>query len=162
MERDTFDRMIEDLYSFFQVDRRPTSKVLAMWFDKTKGIPNLAVGWIRERIEEERDALPRNMPKWLMTYFAMWRQAHPESVIDQPVVPCTQCGGYGFLWAKRPVAGYMLRVTFICGDCSNAGRHLGAEALELHERAHRFQLESDSWDVRGAYGDGSEPEREGI
>lgn len=117
MTRFEFMALAESLAAYYSA-KTPGSKTIDLWFDMVQNIPAEALPWIEQKIYQEHDLLPRNLPKAIRELFEAWLQANPEKRARKESVDCPDCEG-GLLCLTRPVRGYRVPPTFSapCGRC---------------------------------------------
>jgi len=104
MTRFEFMALAESLAAYYSA-KTPGSKTIDLWFDMVQNIPAEALPWIEQKIYQEHDLLPRNLPKAIRELFEAWLQANPEKRAHKESVDCPDCEG-GWLCLTRPVRGY--------------------------------------------------------
>jgi len=126
MTRFEFMALAESLAAYYSA-KTPGSKTIDLWFDMVQNIPAEALPWIEQKIYQEHDLLPRNLPKAIRELFEAWLQANPEKRAHKESVDCPDCEG-GWLCLTRPVRGYKVPPTFSapCGQCRRlrAGKYM--------------------------------------
>lgn len=86
--------------AFSQNPPDPDSRAWSLWADACAHVPFEAAPWIRDRIIENMDAMPRNFGKAVRDQFLLWRpEAAPSSA---GTGPCRECGedapGFFLAW----------------------------------------------------------------
>lgn len=131
MNKIEFSSFVETLSTYFGA-KAPGMKAVDLWFDMVQNIPAEALPWIENKICQEQDTIPRNLPKAIRELFEAWLQAHPEKrAFTQENRSCPDCEG-GWLALCKPVDGYRLPLSFSapCGRCKQVpSRHY----LTLHQ-----------------------------
>lgn len=91
MVRQEFDAVIENLGAFYERKVKPIPRTLEMWFEKVKNIPSEAVGPIQDKIMDECEYWPRNLPATLWAMYHTWLEAHPEKRAHRTEIDCPDC-----------------------------------------------------------------------
>lgn len=157
MNRDVFDELVRDLNSYFGSEKTVSPRRADQWFYKVKDIPEASIDFIYNKITNERDAMPRNLPKYIISFYFQWRSSS-DQVINYPVTHCDECNSKGFLWVKRPsmINGtevinaqgekMMEEISFRCASCENWRREVN---FKSKPSATLSQLSAQGYDVVG-------------
>lgn len=118
MVRTELEAIVGNLGAFYERKSAPSAMTLELWMQKVKNIPSEAVGPIQDKIMDECEYWPRNLPATLWAMYHAWLEAHPEKRAHKDIVDCPDCEG-GWLCLTRPVRGYRVPPTFSapCGRC---------------------------------------------
>ena len=154
LNRDDLKKFIGDLGSYYGFEKFVDSKRMDQWLEKTKDIPTESLPFIFGRITDERDTIPRNIPKNMRDFYHQW-QSSSGKVMDYPRTDCHECHGEGILWARRPalIDGKLFEgvdgpvteeVAYRCQLCENWKRHCYWKAMKP---ATRFELENQGMTV---------------
>jgi hypothetical protein len=81
----------EDVTSYFGALKLVGDKRVDLWYDECHFIPIEALEWIKRKIFDEHDSLPRNLPKALKGLWYAWKDANPERLVHENV----QCDAPG-------------------------------------------------------------------
>ena len=115
-----FESAIHNLYEYF--DRKPPT------FDKKRAvlkrvqyIPDEAVDWIVDKIQDEMDSLPRNIGKAFKLNYQAWQSSNTGKVHTYKQEKCDQCKGTGLLWYSYFDEDFQndIEKVAVCGDCEN-------------------------------------------
>lgn len=117
MTRFEFMALAESLAAYYSA-KTPGSKTIDLWFDMVQNIPAEALPWIEQKIYQEHDLLPRNLPKAIRELFEAWLQAHPEKRARKESVDCPDCES-GWLILEKDQDPYRtpISATAPCGRC---------------------------------------------
>ena len=140
MERRYFDKAIERLYLYYQLQRQPDGRILDVWFDKVKSIPNEAATWICNYIERTQTSLPRNIPMAIKEGWDEYLRSNPNKRALNDQASCKDCGGRGLLWYRQADERTGMKYTHVCrcAKCDNWQRHVGQ--LAVRERRSKDEL----------------------
>ena len=135
MERESFERAIDELYGYFRYNKAPAFDTVSRWFEKIKYIPGPAMPWIIDQIEE-LETLPQNIPRLFKQQWFAYQKAHPEKTIHLENY-CDECHGTGLLHFRKIENKYGLKngqsmkITYVavCGKCSNWKNHFGSKLI---------------------------------
>ncbi len=137
MEYRDFEAVVLNLYEFFNYQNPAKITTIEKWFERVSHIPSAALPYIERMMQDQRDAMPRNVAKAFLAGWYQWQAANPQLII-RPRTACAGCGGKGFLWyasKNAELGGYVTRAA-VCADCDNYQRTLGKiEGLRVTTRA---------------------------
>lgn len=125
MREETFRNFAGKLCDYYE-KKAPTTATTNLWYAKVKKIPDECVEWLTDKIMEEHETFPRNIPNICWALFYEWRQAHPEKCAPKQSFECDYChshDGLIFVWkdigptdgGQGVMAPY--RFVFRCGHC---------------------------------------------
>ena len=105
---------------FAHFNRAPRREAYPSWHAKIAHIPAEALQYAIERIEDEAQAMPLNLPKALKDGWMAWQNANPERIARQRT-PCKACDGRGEIMFEKlnPDFGKTYRFACRCGHCRN-------------------------------------------
>ncbi len=107
----------------------PSATKLMAWMPKVENIPAEAVGYIIEKITDDADRMPANLPKAFRQHFRAWQMEHPEKVARVVEQGCRDCE-HGVLFLEKD--GQTAAIFCQCYS-GNAG-YLGRTTLAYMER----------------------------
>jgi len=121
LTRSDFKNLLEQLSEYYGIKRFVNGIRFEMWFKFTEDIPQLALEYIFSKIVEEKDTIPRNLPKVINEYARIWKNSNYKPLNIKISTPCQECGSTGFIWCIRP--------TMVEGErmVDKTGRYLGEE-----------------------------------
>ena len=99
----------------------PTATKLMAWMPKVENIPAEAVGYIIEKITDEADRMPANLPKAFREKFRAWQMEHPEKVAHVVEPGCADCES-GVLFLEREGKTACIFCQCYDGDTGAVGR----------------------------------------
>lgn len=99
----------------------PTATKIFAWMPKVERIPSEAIGYIVEKITDESDRMPANLPKAFREKFRLWQMENPEKTAQIVQKGCPDCE-LGILFLERE--GKTAAVFCQCyeGDTGSIGR----------------------------------------
>lgn len=95
-----FVQAVNHITSYLGYQRTLTPQVLAAWHNKIQSIPTEAVPYIVQRITDEAENMPRNVPKLFRELYSQWLVEHPHKGALAQEHFCGQCYD-GILWLQR-------------------------------------------------------------
>jgi hypothetical protein len=99
------------------------------WMPKVENIPAEAIGYIIEKITDDADRMPANLPKAFRQHFRAWQMEHPEKVARVVEQGCRDCE-QGILFLEK---GKQTAAIF-CQCYSGDAGYLGRTTLAYMER----------------------------
>ena len=119
MNQNTFTGLITNICATF--GRKPPSREsLDRWWIKVMAVPDEAVPWITEQLEE-RDDLPKNLPAAVNGLWWRWREQNPGKCAKEEQPKGCQCCTAGRIYYVRQVeGGRWYPFTAACGHCMPA------------------------------------------
>ena len=99
----------------------PTATKLMAWMPKVENIPSEAVGYIIEKITDEADRMPANLPKAFREKFRAWQMEHPEKVARVVEPGCADCES-GVLYLEKDGQTAAIFCQCYSGDSGYVGR----------------------------------------
>lgn len=122
MEYQSFQTMLTDLSATFQ--RKPVElKTKDRLWGKVQHIPDEAVPWITERLEEG-ESYPRNLFLAIRDMWSKWREAHPEKRAQETrhcPLGCTN--GVFLAWGWDERFQCYVQYAFDCRHCRPTSEH---------------------------------------
>ncbi|WP_462327839.1 hypothetical protein [Desulfobaculum sp.] len=107
MTRQDFASFLKGLCSYYgrtmDLADETTAAQVGLWFRVVQELPAEPLDWIALRIQQDCDFFPRNLPKTVRTYWALWLKEHPErktSRTENSGAPCAECIG-GVIYVQR-------------------------------------------------------------
>jgi hypothetical protein len=110
-----FTQILKELVDFYE-RKEPKQGTTELWFDKVKRIPSEPIRWMLQKIQDEHEAFPRNVPGALWGAFREWQQAYPERIDRKDYFDCPDCTD-GLIWAKQIKNGIPYGYVFRCARC---------------------------------------------
>jgi len=112
----------------------PTATKLLAWMPKVKHIPAEAVAFIVEKITDEADRMPANLPKAFRDKFRIWQMENPgkcAAIVEQGCRDCER----GVLFVERPDGkGRMQTAAVFCQCYAGSSGTVGRSTLAYLER----------------------------
>lgn len=150
MTQDQFKQFLKDLGAYFGLEKIISTTRFEQWFERVKLVPSEALPHIFNRFSEEKDTIPRNVPKVMLAYFYQWHSTSGKAIGYQHY-DCDECGGHGLIWCRRPsvINGELLKdrsgkplfeeVSYRCAKCENWQRHVHQNSKPAATRAELFE-----------------------
>ena len=89
---------VNQLATFFNASKAPGPAVIDSWAPKLATIPSEAIGFILNKIQDECDSIPRNLPKAFRDLYRQWRASNPQKETERE--GCQDCEN-GRLFLER-------------------------------------------------------------
>jgi hypothetical protein len=125
MTEGTFFHAVNRINSFLGGVKDVPMHTKMAWLDKVKHIPDEAVEFIVEKITDEVDARPRNMPKAFREKFSLWLRENPDKAAGAEQSGCSACEN-GILFLERIRGGKKETASVFCrcyrGTTGKVGR----------------------------------------
>lgn len=99
MNESEFSQAANDIAVFLGAPAPTATKILA-WIPKVERIPSEAIGYIVEKITDESDRMPANLPKAFREKFRLWQMENPEKTAQIVQKGCQDCE-LGILFLER-------------------------------------------------------------
>lgn len=99
MNESEFSQAANDIAVFLGASAPTATKILA-WMPKVERIPSEAIGYIVEKITDEADRMPSNLPKAFREKFRLWQMENPEKTAQIVQQGCQDCE-LGILFLER-------------------------------------------------------------
>lgn len=99
MNESEFSQAANDIAVFLGASAPTATKILA-WMPKVERIPSEAIGYIVEKITDEADRMPSNLPKAFREKFRLWQMENPEKTATIVQRGCSDCE-LGILFLER-------------------------------------------------------------
>jgi hypothetical protein len=99
MNESEFSQAANDIAVFLGASAPTATKILA-WMPKVERIPSEAIGYIVEKITDESDRMPANLPKAFREKFRLWQMENPEKTAQIVQQGCPDCE-LGILFLER-------------------------------------------------------------
>ena len=119
MTREEFAGLAAALAEYFGRRQTISQDRLALWYEQCRHVPGgEPLAWIKDRLLQEEDHLPSNLPKAVRRLWGEWCQTHPERMVRDPdLTECSAPGcDEGYIWVVNPTTGYTA-VAF-CDRCA--------------------------------------------
>lgn len=109
---------VKRLAAYYERPKAPSAESTDLWLDKVKFIPTEAVDWIMDRIMDQNETWPRNLPATMRACFEEWLFAHPEKRAYKTgsFNHCPDCND-GLFRVQKMKNGYTYDYTFACARC---------------------------------------------
>lgn len=121
--------------------KMPSDAAVKAWLAKVERIPSEAVPYIVQRITDDADRMPANLPKAFRELYSQWLSEHPERAPREQKHFCGQCDD-GILWLRR---GHITAAKFCACYRGNAGQigkatvaMMQAEGWEQIDLTHKY------------------------
>ena len=99
----------------------PTATKIFAWMPKVERIPSEAIPYIVEKITDELDRMPPNLPKVFREKFRMWQAENPEKNAQIVQKGCPDCE-MGILFLERDKQTAAIFCQCYDGDTGAVGR----------------------------------------
>ena len=99
MNESEFSQAANDIAVFLGASAPTATKIIA-WMPKVERIPSEAIGYIVEKITDEADRMPANLPKAFRDKFRLWQMENPEKTAQIIQKGCPDCE-LGILFLER-------------------------------------------------------------
>lgn len=80
MEKVDWRQAVIELYDYFGSDKLPTTDRILLLYKEVATIPLRALNYAMQKIKDEFNSLPRNIPKQIKIFYFAYRSAYPEKV----------------------------------------------------------------------------------
>lgn len=84
--------------------KMPPDAAVKAWLAKVERIPSEAVPYIVQRITDDADRMPANLPKQFRALYGEWQAEHTTSTTPIQQTGCGECIE-GILWLEKPGTG---------------------------------------------------------
>lgn len=125
MDRELFNKMWSRCHAIWGVTA-PSDMRRSLCYEKVDFIPDEAVRWISEKLEE-LDSKPRNASKKIISLWYDWVENNPEKIVRPHTCKICQSAGHpgpGWIMALRPPMknGELWQESILpCGGCKDNG-----------------------------------------
>ena len=120
MNESEFSQAANDIAVFLGASAPTATKILA-WMPKVERIPSEAIGYIVEKITDEADRMPANLPKAFREKFRLWQMENPEKTAQIVQRGCSDCE-MGILFLERDKQTAAIFCQCYDGDTGAVGR----------------------------------------
>ena len=128
---------VNQLATFFNATKAPGPAVIDYWAPKLAMIPTEALGFILNKIQDECDTIPRNLPKAFRDLYRQWRASNPQKEVK--LEGCPDCES-GMLFLERVRQdGTIETGATLCANC-----HQGVPAGNTG-KAFLSDMEARGW-----------------
>jgi len=94
----------QDLADYFGMTRTFSERRIELWYRMVHWVPAEALDWIRDKIMEKQDSMPRNVPKATRFWWGQWLDANPNRRAREEKIQCDAPGCLnGYLFLVKPV-----------------------------------------------------------
>ena len=128
------DAIVRSLCTYFERKVIPTPDAITMWFTRVEKIPDEPVNWMVQKIKEQQEMFPRNLPNLLWEYYREWQQMNPDKMVSRGHI-CTadHCNGEGYVFATHSRDdGQRYEYVYRCPVCNQA-REFTFSAFHRHD-----------------------------
>ena len=115
-----FSQAANDIATFLGAPAPTATKIFA-WMPKVERIPSEALPYIVEKITDELDRMPPNLPKVFREKFRMWQSENPEKNAQIVQKGCPDCE-MGILFLERDKKTAAVFCQCYDGDTGAVGR----------------------------------------
>lgn len=117
MNKDDFNGFLRNISDYFGLEKYITPQRFSKWFAIVEHLPAEALEYITNRFYEEKETIPRNIPKWMREYFRQWLNSNPDKIARNfTSTQCDDCKSDGLIYFKANDGNnYVAR----CGSCRN-------------------------------------------
>jgi ribosomal protein S27AE len=149
MVRNDFSRIISTLCEYYE-RREPKNAALEAWFARCKHIPIEPLDYIAQKIMENHETFPKNLPSAMRDTFTEWLQANPDKRAVKTFTNCPDCeDGLIFTTKHQEKLKVKYKYVFSCGKCRQS-------EFRQYPTAMLFDLISDGhkprkWTERKSY-----------
>ena len=142
MTRLEFVEFLERVSTYFGAKRLMDEKRIESFYDQCHHVPHEALGWIEDRIYQEQDSMPRNLPKYIRALWLQWQDLNPERMVREPV-ECNAPGCEGGYIFVRHREGWT--AVAYCDRCAVRRRLCPANSPSL-SNVQVLEREGFQWD----------------
>ena len=147
MDYGSFVYFLQELNDYYGLDKIFSPSRKERWHNYVKYMPNESLKYIRDRIFDEKETIPRNIPMWMKNYFRDWKVLNSGRFLQYTPVICDECGTIGLFWITAELDGIDYTSVAVCKKCENWQLHLGPETVDKMRRATRAELEAEGYSV---------------
>jgi hypothetical protein len=134
MVKDDFGRVITKLCDYYE-RKEPKNAAMEVWFARCKPIPTEPLGYITQKIMDNNEIFPKNLPAAMWESFNEWLQANPEKRAQKTYTHCPDCeDGLIFTSKYSEKLKTKYKYVFSCGKCRQSEFRQYPMAM-LHELA---------------------------
>lgn len=111
-----FGDTIKELCIYYE-RKKPTDASMDAWYKKVCRIENEAIPWIIDKIEDQINSFPQNIPATLLKYWDEWITSNRSNPIhDKSSNSCPECNG-GLIHAYKIINNVRCMYVFACDTC---------------------------------------------
>lgn len=124
MTKDDFKIFVRTVGNYYGYKDIVNQDRFGLWYAQLKNIPEIALKHISNRIFEDKDSMPRNLPKVVKIYFSEWLSYNPERATSGKAnTLCEDCSSTGLLFYEKFSDGRVYRFVARCAACENWKQH---------------------------------------
>lgn len=114
--------IVRNLCTYFERAKPPSEDTIDMWFAKCANIPDEPLEWIVDRIKDNLEAFPRNLPNTVWEYYRDWLSTYPEKSAHKMIVDCKKCNSTGYIFTIKTNRESKMNYeyAFRCNACKQA------------------------------------------
>jgi hypothetical protein len=128
---------VNQLATFFNATKSPGPAVIDSWAPKLAMIPTEAISFVLNKIQDECDSIPRNLPKAFRDYYRQWRAANPQK--ETRLEGCPDCESGTLFLERVREDGAIETGTTLCAKC-----YQGVSAGNIG-KAYLSDMETRGW-----------------
>ena len=149
MEKTDFRSAVTEIFEYFRFKDPPNDSVISRWFDKVSYVPQAALPWIVDKIEEN-DSLPRNLPKLFQALWFEYRRQNPELTTIRRT-ECKDCDNMGFWFVEYKSELYYppfpIQKIIICSNCYNAKAAFGKTLIDMADKMSKDEIVANEYRI---------------
>lgn len=144
MNQNTFTGLITNICATFG-RKPPARESLDRWWIKVMAVPDEAVPWITEQLEE-RDDLPKNLPAAINGLWWRWREQNPgRCATEEKPRGCSRCTEGRIYYVRQVDGGTWYPFIAVCGHCMPAATGPGIVRLTVKQiESHGYEWVPES------------------
>ena len=120
MVRNDFSRIITTLCEYYE-RKEPKNAALEVWFSRCKYIPTEPLDYIAQRIMENHESFPKNLPSAMRDTYTEWLQSNPDKRAVKTFTNCPDCEeGLIFTSKHQEKFNVKYKYVFSCGKCGQS------------------------------------------
>jgi hypothetical protein len=114
-----FKEFLRDIGIYYE-RKAPGDGTTDAWYERIKKIPHEPLGWITDKIYDQSETYPRNIPNIMWAFYREWIQANPNKIALQNFFHCPDCDSEGVLYLTKTVNGHDYRYVARCRRCQQS------------------------------------------
>lgn len=120
MVRNDFSRIITTLCEYYE-RREPKNAALEAWFARCRHIPAEPLDYIAQKIMENHETFPKNLPAAMRDTFTEWLQANPDKRAVKTFTNCPDCED-GLIFTSKHQEKFNVKYKYVhaCGKCGQS------------------------------------------
>lgn len=120
MVREDFSRIISKLCDYYE-RKEPKNAAMEIWYSRCKAIPGEPLGYITQKITDNNETFPKNLPAAMWGAFTEWLQANPDKHAHKVFTHCPDCEeGLIFTAKHNEKFNAKYKYVFSCGKCGQS------------------------------------------